>query len=141
MIVLDTNVISEVWRPHPSVPVLAWLDAQSVDSLYICAPVLAELRFGAEVLEAGRRRDRLRGSIDHLEREGYRGRILSFDTAAAAEYGRVVARRRRLGRRIELMDAMIAAIALVYRAVLATRDIADFTGLDIELVNPFEFKS
>jgi|SoiMethySBSTD1v2_1073268.scaffolds.fasta_scaffold1077429_1 predicted nucleic acid-binding protein len=139
MILLDTNIISEAWRPRPNPLVLGWLETQPFNSLYVCTPVLAELRFGAERLDAGRRRDRLRASIDQLENEGYRGRVLVLDGAAAAEYGRLVANRERAGRRMELMDAMIAAIAVTHRAALATRDVDDFAGLDIEIINPFAF--
>ena len=139
MILLDTNVVSEPWRPRPDDAVIAWLEAQPFNSLYLCTPVLAELRFGAERLDPGGRRDRLRTFIDRLENEVYRGRILALDSAAAAEYGRVAAMRERAGRRIELMDAMVAAIAIVHRAVVATRDVSDFTGLGLDIVNPFEF--
>jgi len=141
MIVLDTKVISEAWRPHPSRETLAWLEAQPAGSLFLCTPVLAELRYGAESLDAGLRRDRLRNAIDRLERESYRGRILPFDEAAASEYARVAVKRKRMGRRMELMDAMIAAIAIVRRGALATRDTRDFADLGLELVNPFEFGS
>src|SRR5215467_10633614 len=112
MILLDTNIVSEPWRPRPDRRVLVWLEAQPVGSLYLCTPVLAELRFGAESLDAGLRRDRLRNAIDRLERESYRGRMLSFDEQAAAEYGRIAAKRKQMGKRMELMDAMIAAIAV-----------------------------
>jgi hypothetical protein len=138
MILLDTNIVSEPWRARPDDSVIAWLEAQPFNSLYLCTPVLAELRFGAERLDAGGRRDRLRGSIDRLKNEAYRGRILLLDPAAATEYGRLAAMRERAGRRMELMDAMIAAIALVHRAVVATRDVSDFAELGLELVNPFE---
>ena len=139
MILLDTNVVSEPWRPRPDDAAIAWLEAQPFNSLYLCTPVLAELRFGAERLDPGGRRDRLRTFIDRLENEVYRGRILALDAAAAAEYGRVAAMRERAGRRIELMDAMVAAIAIVHRAVVATRDVSDFTGLGLDIINPFEF--
>jgi predicted nucleic acid-binding protein len=139
MIVLDTNVVSEPWKPQPDMRVLRWLETQAFNSLYLSTPVLAELRFGAERLDAGVRRDRLRALIDRLEQEGYRGRILPFDVIAAAEFGRLAAFRERIGKRMEPMDASIAAIASANRAVLATRDIDDFTDLGLELVNPFEF--
>src|SRR6266702_6140573 len=99
MILLDTNVISEHLRPHPRPTVLAWVDAQPATSLYICAPVLAELRFGVERLEPGRNQINLRAAIDRIEGSVFRGRILLFDAAAAAEYGRLVAKRERIGRR------------------------------------------
>ncbi len=100
MILLDTNIVSESWRPQPSGAVIAWLEAQPFNSLYVCAPVLAELRFGAERLDAGIRRDRVRASIDHLEYDGYRGRILFLDGPAAMEFGRLAAQRERAGRRM-----------------------------------------
>jgi predicted nucleic acid-binding protein len=139
MIILDTNVVSEMWRPLPNRSLVAWLKAQPAASLYMCSPVLAELRFGAERLGPGGRRDRLRASIDHLEYQGYRGRILFLDGAAASEFGRLAATRERAGHRMGLMDGLIAAIALANGAGIATRDIDGFTGLDIKLINPFEF--
>ena len=137
MIILDTNVISEPWRPKPDTAVLNWLEAQPVVSLYLCAPVVAELRYGFERLEASRRKDRLRAAIEQIESEGYRGRILPFDAAAAAEFGRLAAMREKLGRRMEPMDVMIAAVVLAHRAILATRDVEGFSGLGFELINPF----
>ena len=137
MILLDTNVVSEHLRPRPVSVVLDWIDAQPAATLYICTPVLAELRFGAERLQAGRKQTRLRAAIDRIESDFFGGRILTFDAAAAAEYGRLTAKRERMGRRMELMDALIAAIALAQGANLATRDVADFADLGIEVVNPF----
>jgi toxin FitB len=138
MILLDTNVVSENLRPRPASAVLAWIDAQPAVSLYICTPVLAELRFGVERLEPGRRQTKLQAAIERIENSIFGGRILPFDAAAAAEYGRLVARRERIGRRIELMDALIAAIALTQGADLATRDVGDFANLGIKLINPFD---
>jgi predicted nucleic acid-binding protein len=138
MIVLDTNVVSEPFRPQPDLRVRAWLDAQPAASLFICSPVLAELRFGLERLPAGARKDRLRVNIDAIEHSIYRGRILPLDAAAAGEYGRIAAERERIGRRMQQMDALIAAIALAHYCVLATRDTADFADLGLELIDPFE---
>src|SRR5262245_37032558 len=119
MIILDTNVVSEPWRPKPSTAVLSWLETQQVASLYLCTSVLAELRYGCGRLERSRRKDRLRAADEQVESEGYLDRILPFEAAAAAEFGRLAAMRERVGRRIEPMDAMIAAIALAHRAALA----------------------
>jgi hypothetical protein len=138
MIVLDTNVISEVWRPNPNAVVLDWLEAQPTASLYLCTPVLAELRFGIERLQPSRRKDRLAAAVDRLEAEGYRDRILPLDSTAAAEFGRIAARRERIGRRMEPMDALIAAITLTNRAALATRDAEDFANLGFDVINPFD---
>lgn len=138
MIILDTNVVSEPWRPKPNSLVLAWLESQPASTLYLCAPVLAELRHGLDRLQTGRRRARLQAAVERVEREGYRDRILPFGLAAAVEFGRAVALRERLGRRIRTMDAMIASVALAHRASLATRDAADFADLGIDVINPFE---
>jgi predicted nucleic acid-binding protein len=138
MIIVDTNVISESMRPQPHQNVIAWFNAQPWDSLYLCTPVLAELRYGAERLQRSRRKDFLRTAIDRIESELFEGRILSFDQAAAANYAHVAAGRERQGRRIQQMDALIAAIALTHHARIATRDITGFADLGLELVNPFE---
>jgi predicted nucleic acid-binding protein len=138
VIILDTNVVSEPFRPHPDLRVRNWIDAQPANTLFICAPVLAELHFGLERLAAGARKDRLRTNIERIENDLYRGRILPLDAAAAAEYGRLVVKRERMGRPIKQMDALIAAIALTHGAVLATRDVDDFANLGLDVINPFE---
>lgn len=138
MILLDTNVVAEVTRVRPSAAVLSWLDAQPRSTLYLCTPVLAELRFGVARLDAGARRDRFAGWVDRLEADGYRGRILPLDAAAAAEFGRIAAARERAGNRMLPTDALIAAIALTHRATLATRDVRDFADLGLDIVDPFE---
>ena len=138
MIILDTNVVSEVWRPVPNAAVLDWLRSRPAASLYLCAPVLAELRYGIERLEAGRRRELLKVAVDRLEAEGYRDRILPLDSAAAAEFGRLAVKRERVGRRMQTMDTLIAAIAITNRAALATRDTKDFADLGLDVINPFE---
>jgi predicted nucleic acid-binding protein len=138
LILLDTNVVSELWRPRPDPAVMGWLDRQPSASVYLCTPVLAELRFGAARLPTGLRKNVLNASIDLLESHGYRDRILPFDLPSAATFGQLAAKRERIGRRIEPMDGMIAAIAVSHRATLATRDIGDFAELGLDLINPFD---
>jgi predicted nucleic acid-binding protein len=138
VIILDTNIVSEPLRPRPDLRVRNWIDAQTAGELFLCTPVLAELHFGVERLAAGVRKDRLRASIDRFENDLYRGRILALDTAAAAAYGRLVAMRERMGRPIQQMDGLIAAIALTHRAFLATRNVSNFASLGLDLINPFE---
>jgi|SRR5262249_3963077 predicted nucleic acid-binding protein len=138
MILLDTNVVSESLRPRPDPQLLAWLDAQPSELFYLCTPVLAELRRGAERLTESRRKDRLQAAIDRIENDLFRGRILVFDVEAAKQYGRVAAIREQSGRPIGQMDALIAAIALSHHAALATRNTSDFVGLELELIDPFE---
>jgi toxin FitB len=138
MILLDTNVISEIYRPSPNSLAIQWINAQPRNLLFLSTPVLAELRFGIEGLPAGKRKDRLGETLAGLQNELFRERILVFDAAAAAEYGRVAAKRQRAGRPIGQLDAMIASIAIVHGASLATRNGADFHGLDLDLINPFD---
>jgi predicted nucleic acid-binding protein len=138
MILLDTNIVSEIYRPQPATAVIAWIDSQPSASLHLCTPVIAELRFGMDRLPAGARKERLWTTIDRLENELYRDRIFPFDLAAAAEYGRLVAKRRNAGRQIGPMDALIAAIGLAQGAAVATRNTIDFANLGLELINPFE---
>jgi predicted nucleic acid-binding protein len=138
MILLDTNVVSESWKPQPDRAVASWLNSQPVHSLYLCTPVLAELRFGIERLPHGRRRAFLASWVARLESEAFRDRILPLDSAAAAEFGRLAARREKLGRRMEPMDALIAGIAASQAAGVATRDTSHFEDLGLELINPFE---
>lgn len=103
----------------------------------MCAPVLAELRYGVERLPAGRRRTELDRLVLNAEQDLFANRLLPFDREAAHEFGRVAAKRASMGRPIMPMDSMIAAIAIANGMSIATRDIDDFAGLGIELVNPF----
>jgi toxin FitB len=136
MIVLDTNIISETWRLNPDPAVMAWLNAQAIENQYICTPVIAELRYGIERLATSARKQYLSAAVDRLV-EGCRGRVLNFDVAAAVQFGRITAMRARTGRRLQPVDAMIAAIALGHRMALATRDTEDFLDIGLELIDPF----
>lgn len=138
MIVLDTNVISEAFRKAPNATVRAWLDAQTPTDLFLCAPVLAELRYGIERLATGARRTALEGTLSNVESELFEDRILPFDQSSAHAFGLIVVRRNRSGRPIGTRDALIAAIAVTQDMAIATRDIADFTELGLDLINPFE---
>jgi predicted nucleic acid-binding protein len=137
MILLDTNVVSEGLRPHPDANVRRWLDAQRSDDLFLCMPVVAELRYGVELLPAGARRRHLELAIEKIE-NAFADRTLPFDRAAAHEYGKIVACRDNLGRATGTMDALIAAIAKVHGAVVATRDRRGLDGVGIEIVDPFQ---
>lgn len=140
MILVDTNIVSEAMKLRPDLAVIAWMNAEAPDSLYICTPVLAELRYGIERLARGRRKELLAAGLDRVENDLYRGRILSFDQAAAANYGRLTVNREQQGRRMEQMDALIAAIALTHGAIVATRDVSDFADLGLEVINPFDLR-
>ncbi len=137
MIVLDTNVISEVDKPRPNAALMQWLDRQPQQDLFLCGPVIMELAFGAERYLARSGSDRYLRILAGLE-EQFRGRILDFDGTAPAQTGRIRATREASGHIISVQDAMIAAICIVHGAKLATRNVRDFDGLDLGLVNPFE---
>jgi predicted nucleic acid-binding protein len=137
VIVLDTNVISEVMRPAPDRRVMGWLRAQSFERLTTTAVSVAEVNYGLCRLPSGRRRDDLRARFRALLARGFGERILAFAIAADL-YGEIVAARHRVGRPIEAFDAMIAAIARSSAATIATRDVTGFEGCGVRVLNPWE---
>ncbi len=137
MILLDTNVVSELMRPAPSPVVMAWFAAQPAASLFISAVTEAELRYGVMLLPEGRRRTDLMAAIEGMLIEDFAGRILPFDSAAAVAYAAIAASRREVGKPISQFDAQIAAIAQSRGAELATRNVADFEGCEVEVTNPW----
>lgn len=137
MILLDTNVLSEVLRPLPDVRVQRWLDSQPDAILFTSAVTEAELCLGVALMPLGRRRTALAVAIRTILADDFTGRILPFDSPAAATFAEIAASRRQAGRPISQSDAQIAAIARSRGAVVATRNVADFNGCGIELVNPW----
>jgi toxin FitB len=137
MILLDTNVVSNGLRPRPDPNVTKWLDAQRPADLFLCMPVVAELHYGAQLLPVGARRTHLELAIRTIE-ETFAHRTLPFDRAAAHEYGRLMAHRDRLGRATGTMDGLIAAIAMVHGAMIATRDSRGFTDIGLQIIDPFD---
>ncbi len=138
MILLDTNIISEFLKPVFDRNAATWLDAQDRDVLYVSAITIAEVAYGVSRLQNGNRKTRLESNVRRVESEDFAGRVLVFDDIIAWQSGDVRARRERMGRPISLADAAIAATAITYSLALATRNIRDFDGLDLMLVNPFE---
>ena len=137
MIVLDTNVVSELMVLQPSDSVLAWVGRQAAHRLYLSSITEAELRYGAEILPEGRRRTRLRDAIDALLKKDFAGRILPFDSDAARAYALIAASRRAAGRPIIQADAQLAAVARSVGAAVATRDTGGFEGCGVEVVDPW----
>ena len=137
MIVLDTNVVSELQKSHADANVERWLSWVDINSTFICGPVLIELAFGAERHRLRSGSSRYVESLDRLRAE-YANRTLVLDATSSELAGRVRARRENHGRQLSIGDAMIAAICMMNGATLATRNIRDFDGLDLKLVNPFE---
>lgn len=137
MILLDTNVISELTRPAPNPSVISWLDAQITEDVYITAVTEAELRFGVAILPAGRRRERLESEVENMLREDFERRILPFDSDAARLHAEIAASRRAMGKPISYADCQLAAIARCHGAAVATRNFGDFEHCGIDVINPW----
>lgn len=137
MILLDTNVVSELMRPTPDPSVVEWLDVQPGYRLYISSVTKAEIELGIGLLPEGRRKQSLQEAAARMFGE-FHGRCLSFDELAASRYAALVSTRMRAGRPISVEDAQIAAMALASGFILATRNISDFEGIDgLSVVNPW----
>ena len=137
MILLDTCVISEVLRPDPSAEVVEWLDSLPEEQVYLPVFVLGELEKGVELLPEGAKRTALRVWLEQLRRR-FSGRILSFDEETAVRWGDLSARCQGAGRRLPVLDGMLAATALQHAALLATRNVDDFRETGVTLINPWE---
>ena len=137
MIVIDTNVVSELMRATPAPAVMAWFSAQDSAELYLTAVSEAELRAGVAILPAGRRRKRLAAEVDAVVEQDFAGRVLPFDSAAARAYAAIAASRRSVGRPILEADCQIAAIARASDAAMATRNGADFEHCGIAVIDPW----
>ena len=137
MILLDTNVISELMRAQPARSVLEWFAEQDASDLFISAITEAELRTGIAIMPTGQRRDRLQLALDAMIDEDFQERVLSFDSPAARAYADIAAQRRLAGRPITEADCQIAAIARTLDAPIATRNTKDFDGCGITVINPW----
>jgi predicted nucleic acid-binding protein len=138
VIVLDTNVLSEVMRARPSQSVVAWLNAQDSESLYVSAITIGELTYGLRTLPLGNRRSRLESQFDRLIALGFEQRVLAYDDVAARICGELLADRKALGRPLGLADAQIAAIARREHFAVATRNGSDFQECGLDIVDPFD---
>ena len=137
MIVLDTNIVSEMMRPAPEALVVAWLTSQAASGLFTTALTQAEVLYGLTLLPEGRRREELFAAARPIFDEDLSGRILPFDSHAALIYPDIVAGRRQAGRPISQVDAQIASIARSRGARLATRNVRDFEDCGLVLVDPW----
>lgn len=138
MIILDTNVLSELMRPRPAETVVAWVGRQQATSLYTTSITQAEILHGLMLLPRGRRHSALEAAATLMFREDFAGRILGFGTDAALPYARIASERRGAGRPISHFDAQIAAIARSTGAAVATRNAADFDGCGVAVVDPWK---
>ncbi|MEZ5602180.1 MAG: type II toxin-antitoxin system VapC family toxin [Candidatus Competibacteraceae bacterium] len=140
MIVLDTNVVSEAMKAAPNPAVLAWLDEQAAETLYLSSVTLAELLFGIGVLPAGRRKEALTQMLDGLLAL-FEDRVLAFDTDAARRYADLAVTARAAGKGFPTPDGYIAAIAKARGFTVATRDVAPFKAVGLNVINPWEAMS
>ncbi len=137
MILLDTNVVSEMMKLAMNRTVQSWLDQQRAKELHLATTSLAELRLGIEVMPAGRRRQAMEETLEEILRRFIGDRLLAFDARAAVAYALIVSRARRMGRAIHLADGQIAAIAKVHGCSVATRDTGPFDAAGLTVINPW----
>jgi toxin FitB len=138
VIVLDTNIISELTRQIPEPGVISWLDSLPAEEIGTTAVTAAELLYGVARMPAGRRKTELAAAVRGLLGDDLRDRVLPFDEHCASRYADIVCARETLGRPIGVADAQIAAICRTVEATLATRNTDDFSGTGIELINPWK---
>lgn len=138
MIILDTNVISEPLRQAPESRVIKWLDAQPIETLYLSAIIVAELRFGLASLPIGKRRDKLQENLEKQVLPLFTGRVLSFDMSASQSYSELMAKARIAGLAISVADGYIAATAAANGMIVATRDVSPFEAAGVNVINPWE---
>lgn len=138
MILIDTNIISEMMKQSPSESVISWLDKQNIMTLYTSAVTLAEISYGINALPSGSRRSQLESAFEKTISEVFHSRVLAFDEKAAYMYGKIMANRKTVGQPMSLFDGQIAAIAIVNSLTVATRNGRDFSHCDLNVVNPFE---
>jgi predicted nucleic acid-binding protein len=137
MIVIDTNVVSEIVKPAPAQAVIEWFVLQKPGDLYTTTVTQAEILYGIELLPKGRRRIALQAAMARIFDQIFEERVLSFDEGAAYAFAMIAARHRASGRTTSDLDLQIAAIALSRGASLAARNIRDFQGCGVELINPW----
>jgi predicted nucleic acid-binding protein len=137
MIILDTNVLSALMRTSPDPPVVAWLDRQPAESVWITTITVFETRFGLALLPAGKRRRALESAFTRLLTDDLEERVLDFDVPAAAAAASLAGSRQKAGRPVDFRDALIAGIAQARRAMLATRNVRQFQDFGIQLVDPW----
>jgi predicted nucleic acid-binding protein len=137
MILLDTNVISEPLRREPAIRVIEWIDAQPLETLYLSAMTVAELRAGVAFLPAGKRRAALHEHLEKRVLPMFLGRVLPFDLSCTTAYAEVLTKAREAGSGIETADACIAAVAGANGLMVATRDTSPFQAAGIAVIDPW----
>jgi len=137
VILLDTNVISEAWKPVPDPRVLAWIDAQAIDTLYLSAVTVAELRFGIAAMPVGKRRETLDRRLEQEVLHLFESRVVPFDLDASRAFAQVIVVAKEAGRAVGTADAYIAATAAANGLMVATRDTSPFEAAGLSTINPW----
>ena len=137
MLVVDTNVLSELMRPTPNAVVASWIAERATSSLHITAVSEAELRLGLAIMSPGRRRDGLAEGLERMLRTGFANRILPFDSGSASAYAEIAAARRARGRPMSEADCQIAAIARSRGMAVATRNVRDLSDAGVDVIDPW----
>ncbi|MEA3410198.1 MAG: type II toxin-antitoxin system VapC family toxin [Pseudomonadota bacterium] len=137
MILIDTNVISEIMKVEPSEAVVSWLNDQKSDALYVSAVTIGEIEYGLRVMPIGKRQLRLKERFERFVSLAFAQRVLAYDETAARAYGENMGLRKETGRPMNIPDGQIAAIARANTLTVATRNTRDFEDCGIELIDPF----
>jgi toxin FitB len=138
MIVVDTNVVTEVMKDSPIQAVVSWLNGQETSTLFLTSITLGEIRYGLRIMPQGKRRLQLEQGFERILVEAFADRILAFGEEASRYYGEVMGRRREIGRPLSVQDGQIASIARANGYAIATRNVRDFVECGVEIINPFE---
>jgi predicted nucleic acid-binding protein len=139
MILVDTNVISEAWRPTPAAEVIAWLDHQALDTLFLSAITVAELRYGVGIMPLGKRKQVLERRLEEEVLPLFAERVLPFDLPASAAYALLMSSAKSSGRAISFADGLIAATAMSRGFSVATRDLSPYLAAGINAIDPWRF--
>ena len=138
MLLLDTNILSEMMRPKPNAKVIAWLNQQSSQALFISSISIAEIHYGLYMLPSGKRKQQLQQRFEQFVHQAFQFRLLDFDGPSANLYGNVMGEAKLNGHPMSIADGQIAAITLAHNFVLVTRNTKGFKHSGVELINPFE---
>lgn len=137
MIVVDTNVVSELMKASPDHSVVSWMNDQESSTLFLTTVTVGEIGYGLRVMPQGRRRLQLEQGFERILAEAFVGRILAFDEEAARHYAEVMGRRQEIGRQLSVLDGQIASISRAKGFAVATRNVKDFVECGVEIINPF----
>ncbi len=139
MIILDTNIISELMRRVPDPHVLEWLDDQEAGELFITTITIAEIAYGINVLPDGGRRQLLESAFNKTVQDAFRDRVLSFDEESSHCYGKLMSHRKKIGKPLSSLDGQIASISVAHQGKIATRNVNDFADCNLTIINPFSY--